>query len=397
VLDDADSASSASVPLALRAASLVLLGVFLALLVQASLDNFLATFLTKSDKTQAIHFLVLFRPLRNPLEFLQICQFVVLAVLIVRFYLGAFLLHRTVRRGSAGWALYDLANTVVLFGSFYGVTKTVGSPTTFYIAVVVMHAVDLVWFSPMALMPNTAKALAREYALFDLGTIAACSVFAFVLNDRPWYAAQYMLLAVMLAVSAIDTCRNWRRYLGSGPTRTNVGVAQTVAASPRVYLAAPLFSQAERAWNSALADSLRGRGFIVFLPQEAAGDFELEGILQIGSLFEALRDEISKCNVVVAVFDGADADSGTAWESGFAVGFGIPVIGIRTDLRSTGDDQDGAVNLMLSNSAIQMVHASRLDMDQLANRVAEALQAVSAERKPGLAVSLEVGTSFAPR
>ncbi len=36
----------------------------------------------------------------------------------------------------------------------------------------------------------------------------------------------------------------------------------------RIYLAAPLFSQAEREYNKKLAEILKGKDFEVFLPQE---------------------------------------------------------------------------------------------------------------------------------
>ena len=54
-------------------------------------------------------------------------------------------------------------------------------------------------------------------------------------------------------------------------------------------------------------------------------------------------------DIVVAVIDGADADSGTAWEMGYAYAHGIPVIAIRTDFRMAGHHEH--VNLMLEQSA----------------------------------------------
>ncbi|HQJ88815.1 MAG TPA: nucleoside 2-deoxyribosyltransferase, partial [Methanoregulaceae archaeon] len=59
--------------------------------------------------------------------------------------------------------------------------------------------------------------------------------------------------------------------------------------------------------------------------------------------------EIESADVLVAVIDGADADSGTAWEMGYAAGRGIPVVALRTDFRRVGAHE--RVNLMLECSS----------------------------------------------
>ena len=52
---------------------------------------------------------------------------------------------------------------------------------------------------------------------------------------------------------------------------------------------------------------------------------------------------------MVAVCDGADTDSGTAWEIGYAVAQGIPVIALATDRRRPENGR--RVNLMIQESA----------------------------------------------
>jgi len=61
---------------------------------------------------------------------------------------------------------------------------------------------------------------------------------------------------------------------------------------------------------------------------------------------EALRNG---ADIVVAVIDGADADSGTAWEMGYAYAHNKPVIAVRTDFRRVGMHEQ--VNLMLEESS----------------------------------------------
>jgi nucleoside 2-deoxyribosyltransferase len=119
----------------------------------------------------------------------------------------------------------------------------------------------------------------------------------------------------------------------------------------RVYFAAPLFTQAEWQWNSRLAKELRKSKINVILPQDRA-EAMLNGneAFDPKLLFEANVSEIESCDVVLAVFDQADPDSGTCWECGYAYRMGRPIVGLRTDLRPGGDDSSRPVNLMLSLS-----------------------------------------------
>jgi nucleoside 2-deoxyribosyltransferase len=114
-----------------------------------------------------------------------------------------------------------------------------------------------------------------------------------------------------------------------------------------IYLAAPLFSDAERAYNLALRDLLEGKGYPVYLPQETGEGFggpERDSVI-FGSHVAAL--EGASC--VVAVCDGVDTDSGTAWEIGYAAAKGIPVIALSTDRR--GPWAGKKVNLMIRQSS----------------------------------------------
>jgi nucleoside 2-deoxyribosyltransferase len=128
----------------------------------------------------------------------------------------------------------------------------------------------------------------------------------------------------------------------------------------KLYLAGSLFTQAERRWLRALAEALCAGGHDVFLPQD-----EAEPAMQRGdpsAAFEVNRAGIDACEAVVAVLDGADPDSGTAWECGYAFASGRPFVVVRTDIR--GGEDDG-LNLMLRRSAAHVVeqpaHEERLE------------------------------------
>jgi nucleoside 2-deoxyribosyltransferase len=56
---------------------------------------------------------------------------------------------------------------------------------------------------------------------------------------------------------------------------------------------------------------------------------------------------IDAADAVLANLEGADVDSGTAGEIGYAFGRGIPVVGFRADQRRTGENAGATVNLQV--------------------------------------------------
>lgn len=130
----------------------------------------------------------------------------------------------------------------------------------------------------------------------------------------------------------------------------------------KIYLAGPLFSTAERDFNSRLAFLLRGMGHEVFLPQEHE--------VQQGSplaIFIADRGGIDWCEVIVANLDGPDPDSGTCWELGYAYAKKKLSLAYRTDARLyEGQDK---VNVMMTESVDTMLFQPNETVEQLAKRV----------------------------
>ncbi|OPX64334.1 MULTISPECIES: nucleoside 2-deoxyribosyltransferase [unclassified Methanoregula] len=122
-----------------------------------------------------------------------------------------------------------------------------------------------------------------------------------------------------------------------------------VFARYRVYLAAPLFSEAERSFNASVARTLGSHLFDVHLPQETGDDCDTRDIREQERLFSVNKTALDTSDFIVAIIDGADADSGTAWEMGYAFARGKPVIALRTDFRRVGHHEQ--VNLMLEQSA----------------------------------------------
>lgn len=143
------------------------------------------------------------------------------------------------------------------------------------------------------------------------------------------------------------------------------------AQTKSIYLAGPLFSVAERQFNSMLATRLRERGYEVFLPQEVE-----PREMTAQAIFALDVEGIDRAHVVVAIFDGPDPDSGTSWECGYAYAKGKAIVAVRTDFRNVSDGGLAPYNLMLTESASRQVNVSSLksDIETVANCIEECLK-----------------------
>ena len=135
----------------------------------------------------------------------------------------------------------------------------------------------------------------------------------------------------------------------------------------KLYFAAPLFTAAERDWNAALVAAIRAAGHEVYVPQEN------EPGRTAPEIFAVDVAGIDGADGLVVVMDGADPDSGTAWEVGYSYGKGKPMILIRTDIRVTASD-GSAYNAMLAESATIRLDLAAASMAEVAKAVMEALQ-----------------------
>jgi len=85
------------------------------------------------------------------------------------------------------------------------------------------------------------------------------------------------------------------------------------------------------------------------LPQDAGDDHAVRDKKEHVRIYNHNKRAIRDADILVAIIDGADADSGTAWEMGYAAALKKPVIAIRTDFRMAGSHE--RVNLMLEQSS----------------------------------------------
>ncbi len=127
-------------------------------------------------------------------------------------------------------------------------------------------------------------------------------------------------------------------------------------AMPTLYYAGPLFTDAERLWNAANVNALREQltGWTILVPQEFCANFDggVTGKPDFAQVYEACLSHLKNATMVLAILDGADADSGTSFEMGYALARNIPIIGLRSDWRPA---EDGGGNCMLTRSCKKIV------------------------------------------
>jgi nucleoside 2-deoxyribosyltransferase len=122
---------------------------------------------------------------------------------------------------------------------------------------------------------------------------------------------------------------------------------------PEVYVAGPLgFSDSGRShYEGEVLGALRAAGFEPLDPWRHPAPPGEPGSAE---LHEATRrygaqnaSDIRSADAVLAILDGSDVDSGTAAEVGYACALGKPIVGLRTDLRRSGENDTVVVNLQV--------------------------------------------------
>lgn len=121
----------------------------------------------------------------------------------------------------------------------------------------------------------------------------------------------------------------------------------------RLYLAGPLFCQAEREFNEKLASKLRDEGHEVFLPQEFVPD---DGVYDETFLLNAYAKDISEIDAAeafVIILDGRVPDEGACLELGYALAKGKVLHGLKTDVRVS---EHGGDNAMIRGALGENIH-----------------------------------------
>lgn len=107
-----------------------------------------------------------------------------------------------------------------------------------------------------------------------------------------------------------------------------------------IYFASPLFTEMEYTFNKFLVEEIRETypNVDVFLPQEQ-GEINDKNAYADSKMIAMLDTKaVLQSDLLIAVLDGQVIDPGVASEIGIAYQAGIPVIGLYTDSRQLGAD-----------------------------------------------------------
>ena len=127
----------------------------------------------------------------------------------------------------------------------------------------------------------------------------------------------------------------------------------------KIYIAAPLFSEAERAFNEKVDGILQSLGHETFLPQRAGGCVTdlpeyIEGEPKRKYLFKLDCKNLDWCDAVLAILDGRVPDEGTCFELGYCFAKGKKCYAYKSDSRSAFDGYD---NVMLCGAPEEVFHS----------------------------------------
>ena len=135
----------------------------------------------------------------------------------------------------------------------------------------------------------------------------------------------------------------------------------------RIYIAGPLFSQAELEFNEKLNNLLIKSGFSTFLPQKDG--YELSELVKNSEPQEASTlifnfdlEEIKKSDILVLIMDGRVPDEGACVEVGIAYALGKECYGLKTDSRSFINSQDNPMIIGVLKGRVAHSFESLLSM-----------------------------------
>jgi adenylate cyclase len=164
------------------------------------------------------------------------------------------------------------------------------------------------------------------------------------------------------------------------------------AGGPPVYVASPLgFTEPGRQYaERVVLPALRSAGLEPLDPWDdpefriaramevADADARMETLVAANASVAARNASLIRSAMgVLAVLDGTDVDSGTAAEIGFAAALGVPITGLRTDIRPGGDNEATAVNLQVEWFIRQGGGGVHRDLDSAVAELARLVAAVS--------------------
>lgn len=105
-----------------------------------------------------------------------------------------------------------------------------------------------------------------------------------------------------------------------------------------IYFAAPLFAKSDLLYNAEIANQIRATypQVTIYLPQENAAINDKSAYADSTMIAQADTEKVLESDLMIALLDGLTIDPGVASEIGVAYAKGIPVLGLYTDSRQQG-------------------------------------------------------------
>lgn len=119
----------------------------------------------------------------------------------------------------------------------------------------------------------------------------------------------------------------------------------------KAYLANGLFSLGDRLVNEKLAEEIRQAvpDIELYVPQENGAINDKSAYADSLSIAEADLDMLQQSDVLIAVLDGVEIDSGVAAEIGAFSMLNRPIVGVFTDVRQQGRDNSKKIEALVAD------------------------------------------------
>lgn len=119
----------------------------------------------------------------------------------------------------------------------------------------------------------------------------------------------------------------------------------------KAYLANGLFSIGDRLLNELLAKELRSAipALDLYVPQENDAINDKESFANSLAIADADKEKLRESDVLIAVLDGIEIDSGVAAEIGIFSTYNRPIVALFSDVRQLGRDNEQKINALIED------------------------------------------------
>lgn len=198
----------------LQTAGIVFIGILLALVLKISLDTFFKDVPSLNDLRGAWSALHL-NPVRSILYIFQLLVFI---FTVVRFYLGAYRYHeeQAETQGARDF-IVNFVGAIAVFVALYVAGMLIKTTSLFYVALVILHVVDLAWFiygMNYGVFQDGLRMVAGRFVMFDIITLVVLLIMGALDFFVPIqsYIYQFVSLTTLAAVGTWDFVWLWPFY-----------------------------------------------------------------------------------------------------------------------------------------------------------------------------------------